>query len=740
MGKTTLSLKLAYDWARGRMPSTFPPVQLVLLIKCRDMKGDILETINDQLLPSDRSNLKTSLSKFIEKQPSEIILVVDGFDETPEAAAEHVMNLLTRKCLRECYVVVTSRQEKGLKVRKYFDTLLEIKGYSINDVKEYVTKYFQDNDPSLAKRLIQDLATNKRLETLSTNPLNTVLLCVVFEDYGGELPSTVTELYDNIVFCITERYCKKSGLAVEDKLLQTSKETLGKLAYEGLLEDTLSFRESNLNADKIQCTKMGFLYQEVSERKIKPDHTYWFLHKTFQEYLAAFYFTNKVERKELTVDYMIEQLQDTTKFMQVLMFVSGMLREKDALLSKDFVRSLGKVLLQSQNMDRNQVVNILCAVLSEGLVNKDVADIIHQFLPENLICTTQYRAYVSRTVPRILDLLCRKDGVNAEVYFDKFSFASIEISTSDLGLICKALKEKLKVRTFLLDACFLSDETANNLADMLSHNSTVEKLDLEGNCFTAEAAKIIAPHLCQNTTLKQLSFAYNNLGDVGVKAITTALTSDTSLTGMAARNNNRNPSFREDGKKGSALHILSLEGTECGQEGASAVAAMLCTNNTLTTLDISYNPLDSKGVTYVAEALKPNRTLNSLDLREADCSNEGAAAIADMLRSNQTLTKLLISNYHMESKQHANKVDKDGAVALADALRVDNSALKELHLSNNDITDEGLKYFAEALLVNTVLDKLCIKYPGDGLIALDHATRARVESRITWDCSCTKHA
>ena len=570
--------------------------------------------------------------------------------------------------------------------------------------------------------------------------MNTVLLCVVFEDYGGELPSTVTELYDNIVFCITERYCQKNGLEVEDKLLETSKEVLGKLAYEGLLEDSLSFRESNLNIGKMQCTKMGFLYQEVSERKIKPDHTYWFLHKTFQEYLAAFYFTNKVERQELTVEYMIEKLKNTTKFMQVLMFVSGMLRKKDAALSKDFVESLGTVLLQCQNMDRNLVVNILCALLSEGLVDKDVAGIIHQFLPESLICTTQYREYVARTVPRILDLLCRKDGVNKEIFFEKFSFASIEISTSDLALICKALKEKLKVRTLLLDACFLRDETADDLGSMLSHNSTLERLDLEGNSFTAEAAKIIARDLCQNTTLKQLSFSYNDLGDVGVKAMTAALTPGTSFTDMTARNDdNYDYSNREDGRKTSALDTLSLEGTQCGElEGASAVADMLRSNNTLTTLDISFNPLGSKGITYVAEALKSNRMLNSLNLKEADCSNEGATAIADMLRSNQTLMKLFLSNYSIQSKQHGNKVGKDGAVALAGALRINNS-LKELHLSNNDITDEGMKCLAEGLLVNTALEKLCIKYPGDGLSALDKDLRERVENRITWDCSCTKH-
>ena len=68
MGKTTLSLKLAYDWAMGRMPSKFPPVQLVFLLRCRDMKGDILETIIEQLLPLDRNSLKINLANFIEEQ------------------------------------------------------------------------------------------------------------------------------------------------------------------------------------------------------------------------------------------------------------------------------------------------------------------------------------------------------------------------------------------------------------------------------------------------------------------------------------------------------------------------------------------------------------------------------------------------------------------------------------------------------------------------------------------------
>ena len=170
---------------------------------------------------------------------------------------------------------------------------------------------------------------------------------------------------------------------------------------------------------------MGFLYKEVSELKIKQDHTYWFLHKTFQEYLAAFYFTNKFERQELTIDDMVEQLKDTTKFVQVLMFVSGMLHKKNDVQNyKTFVEMLGTVLLQSN--DKNEVVCILCAVLSESLVDKDIAGIIYQFLPETFVYRS-YGEYVYKILPRILNLLCTKDGVNKEVYFQELHLGFYKI-------------------------------------------------------------------------------------------------------------------------------------------------------------------------------------------------------------------------------------------------------------------------------------------------------------------------
>ena len=704
MGKTTLSLKLAYDWAMGRMPSKFPPVHLVFLLRCRDMKGDILETIIEQLLPLDRNSLKINLCNFIEEQTNKFILFVDGLDEIPEAATEHVMNLLTAKCLGECYVVATCRQEEGLKVRQHFDTLLEIEGYSENDIREYVTRYFQDHDdPSLAEQLIENLKTDVKLQTLATNTLNTVLLCVVFEDYDGMLPSTVTELYDNIVYCITKRYCKKYDLEVEEKVLETSKETLGKLAYKGLVEDALSFNESNLNDKDIHCTKMGFLYKEDSKKKIKPDHTYWFLHKTFQEYLSAFYLTEKVKRQELTVDNMIEQLKDTKKFLQVLMFVSGMLHKQDAMTHKAFVEKLGRILSQC---NRNKALDILCAVFSESdtAVDKDMAGIIRPFLPNKL----QIDRY--GILPRILNLLCTKDGLNTEVYIEEFNFNTSKNVSLDLRSICKALTEKLKVKRLNLAACHIGDEIADNLADMLSHNSNVEELFLQRNNFTEEGAKILAGGLGQNSYLKKLDFSDNVLGNVGAKAIITTLTPDTSsITG---------------GRRLSALHTLSF-GTaiQCGGITAFDVAEMLRTNNTLKELDLDING----GIGLICEALHFNRTLNCLHLEFTD-TFDSCNLVCRMLQSH-ALRYLCIGNRFMGQ---CTSICNNEAVALGRALKF-NFTLEELHLYSYGITDEGLKCLEEALVGNVKLRRLCfgrLTGMNPGLV------RNRYSAKITFNCDC----
>ena len=374
IGKTTFCLKLAYDWAHGNIPSecSFPKFEFVFLLKCRDIDGDIMESISEQLLPRDMEKSVEKLLhllKDIRDQERLMLIILDGLDELPEKSRHHVDELLNRRILAFCYVLATTRQERGIEVRKsgvVFDIHLEIKGYTESDSTAYVRRHFETIDQSLkGERLIEEMEQNTFLHALRSNPLNLLLLCVVYEDYEGKLPTSRTDLYQVIVQCLLRRYCAKRNLpAPEDniileKIFEKEILALGQLAWLCLLSDRYGFRETELDEFERQypglvARELGLLYKEESLKRLKPQHEYCFLHKTFQEYVAAAYIAEKLVNQQVNVFDHIRFVDLVTKYRQVFISVSGMLGEKATVLFTQIGEHLKKVFDWNWNRDCNE--------------------------------------------------------------------------------------------------------------------------------------------------------------------------------------------------------------------------------------------------------------------------------------------------------------------------------------------------------------------------------------------------
>ena len=352
IGKTTFCLKLAYDWAHGKIPAecSFPKFELMLLLKCRDIHKDIMETISEQLLPEDtEEKTKEGLFDFIKDihNQEKTLIVLDGLDELPQGSEQFVDKLLQRRILSFCYVLATSRQERGIDVRrKYcFDILLEIKGFTESDAFEYIRKHFKNVDPLHSPKgesLIKEIQENTLLHALRNNPLNLLLLCVIYEDYEGNLPSSRSELYQVIVLCLLRRHCAKHNLEAPqdnnalEKQFEESILALGELAWMCLLSDRYCFRESEIAALErrykgLLSRHIGLVYKEESLRKIKPQHEYYFLHKTFQEYLAAAFIAHKLRGNELRLFERLRFHELVKNYREVFLFVSGILG-RDAII------------------------------------------------------------------------------------------------------------------------------------------------------------------------------------------------------------------------------------------------------------------------------------------------------------------------------------------------------------------------------------------------------------------------
>ena len=291
----------------------------------------------------------------------------------------------------------------------------------------------------------------------------------------------------------------------------------------------------------------------------------------------------------------------------------------------------------------------------------------------------------------------------------------------------------------------------------------------KGACAIAGALKV-------NAVLTSLDISWNHIGAEGAKAFAEALNS------------------------GKVAALTTLELAECNltnygtdMTGITALAEALQVNAVLTHLDLGGNVLcatnelsgkgthDASGITALAEALRVNAVLKklvlsprseyrgfdrtngigpelgkalavalqsisscaleALDLQRNDIGSEAAKHLAEWLKVNTVLTTLSLE---------LNKIDKEGGVAIAEALKSGTSVLTDLNLAGNELCGlcqhtfsgpgqgtydaSGIIAIAEALKsgmsVLTALDLSGNRLDADAGKALREAVKGRENFRL----------
>ena len=561
MGKTTYCKKMVYDWATGKQEAEdcFPRFQTVLLLKCRDMKSDLWEAIEDQLLPRDvEEDVREKFFNFICQNQSNVLLVLDGLDEVPTSKLPVFTEIIQgRRELPKCRVVATARHGAGIKLRKHCDTLLQIEGFTQEDVTEFIIKYFKDMK-NLAEKLLSKLRRDKNLRDMAANPLNTALLCLICEEFQGVFPGSETQLYEEIMQCILRRYRKKEGLpeTTEDLLevYGAQLKHLGRIALNGLLEDNLDFEESELKGHADELPGFGFLSVQTGGSKLRPRKHYSFLHKSFQECFAAFYLCCQLLQKKVCVDQLAADRKYFKELKEVLSFTCGMVAARCKETAEALIKSL-----------------------TVQLNDRDCFDTLVGFISECRGDDSDFHLNMARVCGSFLKL----PVLSLSWVFRK----------ADVVLLAEALKVNSTLTELYFDGNEIGDQGATGLAEALKVNSTLTRLDLKNNGFWAQGVTGLAEALKVNSTLTELNLKYNGIGDHGATGLAEAL------------------------KVNSTLIELNLQYNDIGDHGATGLAEALKLNSTLTELNLQNNGIGDHGATGLVEALKMNSTLILLDLR-----------------------------------------------------------------------------------------------------------------------------
>ncbi|XP_015767777.1 PREDICTED: protein NLRC3-like [Acropora digitifera] len=696
MGKTTYCQKLAYDWATKQdreWDESFPRIEVLLLLRCREIQSSIWEAIDEQILPEDIDPEATKrFFQFLRENPSKVLLVLDGLDEADPGKLKLILKLIQKEKLPGSFIVVTSRLEVRSKIRGYTDTVLEIVGFTTADAKCFVRKYFQHSE-HLAETLIAEL-DSKNLNELTRNPLNTLLLCVIFEDFNGVFPKSRTQLYIEIVLFVLRRYESKNGLSssCKDLLMVYKKElmTLGKMALDSLRKEELYFEDDRSDFKQSLIVKFGFLSIEAGGRKRAPCHRYGFFHKSFQEFFAALFLAFSIIDGAMDCSSIVNDERYMEELSEVFTFMTEIVATRDAETAESIVHSIASMINVSDcTSDEYHLLLFFalyfideCKTCAENLYKKlayafgESLDLVDMLLPESF--SFGDAGYLINTLFLALTVNSTVVILNCEE-----TLFSVKRANS----LSQALRENTSISTLLLSNSKLRDEEANCLFQALRVNTSLTTLDLSHNSVSCEGAYCLSQALRVNTSLTSLDLSGNSIGAYGAYYLSQALRVNTSLTTLRLSNNHISSKV---------VSFLTMTANRQATLDLPRNSQALRENTSRAALDSSGNLDVGEGASSLAQALKVNTSLSTLDLSGNLIRDEGVNSLSQVLRENTSLTTLDLSG---------NCIDDKGASCLAQALRV-NTSLTTLNLSNNEIVEEGVHSLSQALVVNNSLTTL----------------------------------
>ena len=656
MGKSTYCQKLAYDWATNpeELDPSFPDIDVLLLLKCHEIRSNIWEAIDDQILPAEIDDeAKECFFKFVRENQSKVLLVLDGLDEVDSSEMKRLYDLVEGKELSGCHIVFTSRHEMGMKVRRYCDTLWEIVGFTEKDAESFIRKYFRNiNQEHLAEDLIEMIwysDEQEELTNLSKNPLNVTLLCVLCEDFEGVFPASRTQLYSEIVLCVLRRYERKQGLSSNNEdLMSVYKEDLmhlGQNALRSLLKGELYFEEHESGGTFITLSKFGFLSLQASGSKRKARVRFAFLHKSFQEFFSGFYLAWQILDGGIDCDSVVRDERFKDELKQVFLFMVGIL----ATTSKETAESVIKIMAENINV-----------------IDPD--------------CVKDIRVLFRLALGCILECSSLAQTLGLHLNLTNLDLSSNRIGDSDAVSLSQALVANSSLTSLNLSSNGIGDSDAVSLSQALVANSSLTSLNLSSNGIGHSGATSLSQALATNSSLTSLDLSDNLLGISGAASFSQALTANSSLTS------------------------LNLNGNGIGDSGASWLSQVLSTNSSLTSLDLSENMIGDSGASSLSRALAANSSLTYLGLRSSGIGDSGAASLSQALAANSSLTSLDLSG---------NWIAVSGAFSLSQALEA-NSSLTSLGLSGSGICNTGAFYLSQALAANSSLTSLGLSGSGIG--------------------------
>ena len=260
------------------------------------------------------------------------MLIFDGWDElsTDLRQSSLAARIIRREILAKCSVIVTSRSyaSSSLLDISSVNRHIEVVGFSVKEI-EVVVKGTLEKELHLAEKFIQDLEVQGDVQSLCYVPLVCSIAILVYRKSNGQLPTTLTELYENFILQTVRRHVKiKCTHNIEPKqlhslhhlplVLEKSLREICKFAYHSLKKNLMTFSSIQLHQSLDQSVEESYLGLMTSFA-MYDEESYQFLHLSIQEFLAAWWIAKYEKTEEVFAEHF-----ENDHFRMCLRFVAGL--------------------------------------------------------------------------------------------------------------------------------------------------------------------------------------------------------------------------------------------------------------------------------------------------------------------------------------------------------------------------------------------------------------------------------
>ena len=333
IGKTTLCRKLLNMWAKGEL--THGQYNLVLYCPLRNDKVAQANELKQLFKYTYDCNEVTTVTEWLQNIHGQGFLIIfDGWDElnTDLRQSSLAARIIRREILAKCSVIVTSRSYASYSLLEIssVNKHVEVLGFSEEEIKAVVEGTLE-KEPHLAEKLIQDLEVRGDVQSLCYVPLVCSIVISVYRQSDGQLPTTLTELYENFILQTVRRHVKINridntkpvqvySLHHLPSVLDTTFKEICHFAYLSLKENNpkMTFSSIQLRHSLGQSEKEGYLGL-MTTFIVGIEERYQFLHLSIQEFLAAWWIAKYEKTEEMFAEHF-----DNDHFRMCLMFVAGL--------------------------------------------------------------------------------------------------------------------------------------------------------------------------------------------------------------------------------------------------------------------------------------------------------------------------------------------------------------------------------------------------------------------------------